>query len=101
MPRYELDGKVALVTGGARGIGFATARALLARGASVLIGDLDAGAAAAGRPHVVAAAGALGAGGPWVVLGAGEAGGAARPPAQLHDSRAVGIAGDVTDRSAM
>jgi NAD(P)-dependent dehydrogenase (short-subunit alcohol dehydrogenase family) len=68
--RYELSGKVALVTGGARGIGFATARALIARGAHVVIADQraeDASAAAA----------------------------------QLHDSRAVGLAGDVTDRGAM
>jgi NAD(P)-dependent dehydrogenase (short-subunit alcohol dehydrogenase family) len=43
--RYELSGKVALVTGGARGIGFATARALAARGASVAIVDLDPEAA--------------------------------------------------------
>jgi NAD(P)-dependent dehydrogenase (short-subunit alcohol dehydrogenase family) len=41
MARFELAGKVALVTGGARGIGFATARALLARGVSVAIVDLD------------------------------------------------------------
>ena len=70
MARYELSGKVALVTGGARGIGFATARALIARGAHVVIADQraeDASAAAA----------------------------------QLHDSRAVGLAGDVTDRGAM
>jgi NAD(P)-dependent dehydrogenase (short-subunit alcohol dehydrogenase family) len=39
--KYELRGKVALVTGGARGIGFATAQALIARGASVVIADLD------------------------------------------------------------
>ncbi len=70
MARYELTGKVALVTGGARGIGFATARALVARGASVVIVDLDADAAV----------------------------GAA---AQVHDIRAVGLAGDVTDRGAM
>src|SRR5450759_1192245 len=34
MSRYELTGKVALVTGGAGGIGVATSRALIARGAS-------------------------------------------------------------------
>jgi NAD(P)-dependent dehydrogenase (short-subunit alcohol dehydrogenase family) len=68
--RYELTDKVALVTGGARGIGFATARALLARGASVAIVDL----------HADAVAGAA---------------------SQLHDTRALGLAGDVTDRGAM
>jgi NAD(P)-dependent dehydrogenase (short-subunit alcohol dehydrogenase family) len=70
MPRYDLAGKVALVTGGARGIGFATCRALVARGASVVLVDLDQVAAeqAAGR---------------------------------LHDTRAVGIGADVTDRGAL
>jgi NAD(P)-dependent dehydrogenase (short-subunit alcohol dehydrogenase family) len=70
MADFQLAGKAALVTGGARGIGLATARALISRGASVAIVDLD-GAAAAGAA------------------------------AQLHDSRALGIAGDVTDRGAM
>jgi NAD(P)-dependent dehydrogenase (short-subunit alcohol dehydrogenase family) len=37
----DLRGKVAVVTGGARGIGLATARALVAAGAQVAIGDLD------------------------------------------------------------
>ena len=40
MPTYSLSGKVALVTGGARGIGFATARELVARGARVIVVDL-------------------------------------------------------------
>ena len=70
MARFDLTDKVALVTGGARGIGFATARALVARGASVVIVDLEAEAAA-------------------------------RAAAQIHDSRALGIAADVTDRGAM
>jgi NAD(P)-dependent dehydrogenase (short-subunit alcohol dehydrogenase family) len=68
--RFELNGKVALVTGAARGIGFATARALIARGAAVAIADLDAAASE-------------------------------RAAAELHDTRAIGIAADVTDRAAM
>jgi NAD(P)-dependent dehydrogenase (short-subunit alcohol dehydrogenase family) len=70
MARYDLAGKVALVTGGARGIGFATATALIARGASVAILDLDEEAARSAA-------------------------------SRLHDSRAIGLAADVTDRGAM
>jgi NAD(P)-dependent dehydrogenase (short-subunit alcohol dehydrogenase family) len=70
MPRYDLNGKVALVTGGARGIGFGTARALIARGASVVVVDLDQAACE-------------------------------RAAAQLHDTRALGLAADVTDRGAL
>ena len=40
-----LDGKVAIVTGSARGIGRATAEILSEHGASVLVNDLDGDAA--------------------------------------------------------
>jgi NAD(P)-dependent dehydrogenase (short-subunit alcohol dehydrogenase family) len=40
----ELAGKVAVVTGGAGGIGRATARMLVAEGAKVVVADVDAGA---------------------------------------------------------
>src|SRR4051812_21185950 len=70
MALYDLNGKVALVTGSARGIGFATARALAARGASVVVLDLDQAAAE-------------------------------RAASSIHDTRALGLSADVTDRRAM
>ena len=42
MNSYDLSGQVALVTGGAQGIGFAVAQSLSAAGAKVAIADLDA-----------------------------------------------------------
>lgn len=52
----EMNGKVAIVTGGASGFGAATARTLAARGASVMIADLNA-AGARGLAQELAAAG--------------------------------------------
>jgi len=46
----DLMGQVAIVTGGAWGIGGATARRLAADGARVLIADLDGEAAAQAGP---------------------------------------------------
>jgi NAD(P)-dependent dehydrogenase (short-subunit alcohol dehydrogenase family) len=53
----ELDGKVAIVTGGGSGIGEACAKTLAARGAAVLVADLDADAAARVASEVESAGG--------------------------------------------
>lgn len=46
-PPFRLDGKTALVTGGASGIGEATCRALASAGATVVIADVDSARAEA------------------------------------------------------
>ena len=43
---FKLDGKVAVITGAAKGIGFATAYALSEAGATVVVADMDGEAAA-------------------------------------------------------
>ena len=50
----RLDGRVAIVTGGARGIGRETAETLAASGARVVIADLDEGAARASAAEIAA-----------------------------------------------
>lgn len=70
MARFDLTGKTALVTGAARGIGLETSRTLIARGANVVLLDLDE------QTTHAAAAG-------------------------LHDTRAIGLGGDVTSRTQL
>lgn len=53
----RLDGQVAIVTGGAWGIGGATCRKLAAEGASVLVADVDDDAAAANVERIAEAGG--------------------------------------------
>lgn len=53
----NLEGKVAVVTGGASGIGLAMARAFLGEGMDVAIGDIEAGALEAAVDELEAAAG--------------------------------------------
>ena len=49
MRLLELAGKVAIVTGGAGGIGRATAELLVAEGATVVIADVDVDRGSRGR----------------------------------------------------
>lgn len=54
MNRYDLQGRIAVVTGAARGIGYAVAARLLADGASVAIWDVDGVAARAAADRLSA-----------------------------------------------
>jgi len=57
---YDLSGQVAVVTGGASGIGGATARRLAADGAKVLIADINGVAARENAARITAAGGEAG-----------------------------------------
>lgn len=54
LDKFRLDGKVAFVTGGGRGIGLASAEALLEAGAKVVISDRDSTVLEGGRAELVA-----------------------------------------------
>lgn len=54
LEKFRLDGRVALVTGGASGIGFSTAEALAEAGAQVVIADLKRDAVDAARNQLKA-----------------------------------------------
>ncbi len=54
LAKFRLDGKVAVVTGAARGIGFASADALSEAGATVVIADMDGAAALRASDQLVA-----------------------------------------------
>lgn len=60
METQDFSGKVAVVTGGASGIGLATARLLIGRGGLAVIADRDANAAAASASGLGASAHAVG-----------------------------------------
>ena len=49
MNQLDLNGRVAVITGGAQGIGYATAERMLLSGASVVLWDIDAKALAAAK----------------------------------------------------
>jgi 3-oxoacyl-[acyl-carrier protein] reductase len=54
MNQLDLNGRVAVITGGAQGIGYATAERMLLSGASVVLWDIDAQALAAAKESLSA-----------------------------------------------
>ena len=57
MPEAEHEGRVAVITGGGRGFGKAFGHGLAARGAQVVLADIDAAAATTAAAEIIAAGG--------------------------------------------
>lgn len=57
MPQAEHEGRVAVITGGGRGFGKAFGHGLAARGAQVVLADIDAAAATTAAAEIIAAGG--------------------------------------------
>ncbi len=85
--KYDLQGRVAVITGGAQGIGLATAQRLLACGATVVLWDIDA----ARLPGAVQSLSELGPVSCDLVALTDEAAVAAATAATIHRHRRIDI----------
>jgi len=94
----DLAGAVVCVTGGARGIGRATAAELARRGAQVLIGDLDVDEARRAGDDIGATATHLDVTDPSSVSAFHEAASALGPPAMLVNNAGIQYMGPFADQ---
>ncbi len=96
----ELRGKVAIVTGGAAGIGKTLAGALSAAGATVAIADIDAAAAAVVADEINDSGGGSAAGGPNAAA-QGDRPGSPSQGGAATGGRAAGFEVEVTSKSSV
>ena len=93
-----LDGAVCCITGGARGIGRATAAELVRRGATVWIGDLDAGEAERTAAEIGARATYLDVTDPAGMTAFHDAASADGPPAMLVNNAGIQYMGPFAEQ---